>query len=81
MGPVINVVPGAWTITDSTSDERERKLAGRRGGRVLERVTPSRIGCGEKSPALFFVATPKGDLKTGVRKGQGERFRGETRVI
>jgi hypothetical protein len=81
IGPVINVVPGPCTFTDSTSDERDRKLAGKSGGSVLERVTPSRIGCGELSPALFFVATPKGDVKRGVRKGQGECFRGETRVI
>jgi hypothetical protein len=78
---VINVVPGCATETDSTSDERERKLAGNSGGRVLERVTPSRIGCGEASPVLFFITTPKGDLNDGVREGQGERFRGETGVI
>jgi hypothetical protein len=33
------------------------------------------------SPAIFLVATPKGDLKIGVREGRGECFRGETGVI
>ena len=57
------------------------KFAGKRGGKVRESVTPSmRSGIGV-SPAIFFVATPKGDLNEGVREGQGECFRGERRVI
>jgi hypothetical protein len=51
------------------------------GGSVLDRVTPSRIFSGEPSPALFALATPKGDSKIGVREGQGECFRGEKGVI
>ena len=57
------------------------KFAGKRGGKVRERVTPSRSSGIGASPAIFFVATPKGDLNDGVREGQGECFRGETRVI
>ena len=57
------------------------KFAGKRGGKVRERVTPSRSSGIGISPAIFFVATPKGDLNEGVREGQGESFRGETGVI
>ena len=81
MGPLMIVVPGACAEIDSTRADRARKLAGRRGGNVRERVTPSRMGKGAPSPVFFFVATPKGDVKAGVRKGQGECFRGETGVI
>ena len=48
---------------------------------MRERVTPSRRSGIGASPAIFFVATPKGDLNEGVREGQGECFRGDTRVI
>ena len=65
----------------STRLERDKKLAGSRGGRVLERVTPSRIVELGTSPALFALATPKGDLNSGVREDQGECFRGDTGVI
>ena len=61
--------------------DREIKFAGKRKGNVRERITPSRSSGVGVSPAIFFVATPKGDLNDGVREGQGERFRGETRVI
>jgi hypothetical protein len=44
-------------------------------------MTPSRISETRPSPAIFFVATPKGDLNEGVREGWGESFRGEKRVI
>ena len=72
------MVPGDSKVNESTRADRDKKLAGSRGGRVLERVTPSRIDEPELSPALFPLATPKGDLNQGVRKGQGERFRGDT---
>lgn len=81
MGPLIRVVPGASREIDSIKDDRERNLAGSRGGNVLESVTPLRIVEDFLSSALFLVATPKGDLNDGVREGQGECFRGETRVI
>ena len=57
------------------------KLAGKRRGNVLESITPSRISEARPSPAIFFVATPKGDLNEGVREGWGESFRGEAGVI
>ena len=47
---------------------------------MRERVTPSRSS-GVGISLAIFVATPKGDLNDGVREGQGECFRGETRVI
>ena len=57
------------------------KFAGSRGGSVRERFTPGMSSEVVLSPAIFFVATPKGDSKIGVKEGQGECFRGETGVI
>ena len=61
--------------------DREIKFAGKRKGNVRERITPSRSSGVGVSPAIFFVATPKGDLNEGVREGWGESFRGEAGVI
>jgi len=82
MGPTMRVVPGARVSIESIrSARREMKFAGSRGGIVRERLTPAISSGGLLSPAIFLVATPKGDLKIGVREDQGECFRGETGVI
>jgi hypothetical protein len=82
MGPTINVVPGALVSIESIRvGRREMKFTGSRGGIVRERLTPAMSSEGLLSPAIFLVATPKGDLKIGVREGRGECFRGETGVI